>query len=162
MHVRPGKYTNVIQRDHFHLSCLRKLLNIMWQDKIPDAGVMKKAKTKSVHSLLKLAQLRWTDHAIILAEENFRKDSALKVAKRNATKTPLRIKDFNIPTALSPVNRLHRHRIEQSGIALSTEKLHSLKQREIVKQEEGAKKGKQVPTNHHQHQHSQSCNRQFR
>ena len=72
--------------------------------------------------------------------ENFRKESALKVAKRNATKTllkpHLRISIFH----LSPGNRLHR--IEESAVALSTNELHSLKQREYVQQTEN---GKQEP-----------------
>ena len=41
--------------NHFHLSCLRKLLKIRWQDNIPDTEVLKKAKMQSVHTLLKLA-----------------------------------------------------------------------------------------------------------
>ena len=44
--------------NHVHLSCLRKLLKIRWQDKIPDTEVLKKAKMQSVHTLLKLAQIR--------------------------------------------------------------------------------------------------------
>ena len=44
---------------HFHLSCLRKLLKIKWQDKIPDTEVLKKAGMQSMHTVLKLAQLRW-------------------------------------------------------------------------------------------------------
>ena len=44
--------------NHFHLSCLRKHLKIRWQDKIPDTEVLKNAKMQSVHTLLKLAQLR--------------------------------------------------------------------------------------------------------
>ena len=41
--------------NHFHLSCLRKLLKIRWQDEIPDTEVLKKANMQSVHTLLKLA-----------------------------------------------------------------------------------------------------------
>ena len=37
--------------NHFHLSCLRKLLKIRWQDKIPDTEVLKKAKMQNVHTL---------------------------------------------------------------------------------------------------------------
>ena len=48
--------------NHFHLNCLRKLLKIRWQDKIPASEVLKKANMQSVHTLLKLAQLRWTGH----------------------------------------------------------------------------------------------------
>ena len=48
--------------NQFHLSCLMKILKIRWQDKIPYTEVLKKAKMQSVHTLLKLAQLRWTGH----------------------------------------------------------------------------------------------------
>ena len=50
--------------NHFHLSCLRKLLKIKWQDKIPDTEVLTKAGMQSMHTVLKLAQLRWTGHVI--------------------------------------------------------------------------------------------------
>ena len=33
--------------NHFHLSCLRKLLKIRWQDKIPDTEVLEKAKMQT-------------------------------------------------------------------------------------------------------------------
>ena len=37
-------------------------MNIRWQDKIPDTEVLKTAKMQSVHTLLRLAQLRLTGH----------------------------------------------------------------------------------------------------
>ena len=43
---------------HFHLSCLRKLLKIKWQDKILDTEVLKKAGMQSMYTVYKLAQLR--------------------------------------------------------------------------------------------------------
>ena len=46
--------------NHFHTSCLRKLLKIKWQDSIRDTEVLKSAGMQSVHTLLKFAQLRWT------------------------------------------------------------------------------------------------------
>ena len=39
--------------NHFHTSCLRKLLKIKWQDRIPDTEVLKRAGMQSVHTLLK-------------------------------------------------------------------------------------------------------------
>ena len=57
----------------FHLSCLRKLLKIRWQDKIPDTEVLKKANMQSVHTLLKHAQLRWTGHVTIMPDERLLK-----------------------------------------------------------------------------------------
>ena len=44
--------------NHFHTSCLRKLLKIKWQDRIPDTEDLKRAGMQSLHTLLKLAQLR--------------------------------------------------------------------------------------------------------
>ena len=59
--------------NHFHLSCPRKLLKIRWQDKIPDTEVLKKAKMQSVHTLLKLVQLRWTGHVTRMPDERLPK-----------------------------------------------------------------------------------------
>ena len=36
--------------NHFHLNCLRKLLKIRWQDKIPDTEVLKGSGMQNVHS----------------------------------------------------------------------------------------------------------------
>ena len=81
-----------------------------------------------------------------------KKENTHKVAKRNATKTPiklcLRISIFQ----LSPGNRLLR--IKQSGVASSTKVPPNLKQRESVKLKGRVKKGKQEPRDHHQTRHS--------
>ena len=79
--------------------------------------------------------------------ENFKKESAHKVAKRNATKTPLKPRLRISIFQWSPGNRLLR--IEQSGVASSTKVPPNLKQRESVKL-----KGKQEPRHHQQTQHS--------
>ena len=71
------------------------------------------------------------------------KESAHKVAKRNATKTPLKPRLRISIFQLSPENRLLR--IEQSGVALSTKVPPNLKQRESVKLKGSVKKGKQEP-----------------
>ena len=59
--------------NHFLQSCPRKLLKIRWQDKIPDTEVLKKAKMQSVHTLLKLSQLRWTGHVTRMPDERLPK-----------------------------------------------------------------------------------------
>ena len=46
------------RRNHFRTSCLRKLLKIKWQDRIQDTEVLKRAGMQSIHTLLKLAQLK--------------------------------------------------------------------------------------------------------
>ena len=154
--------------NHFHLSCLRKLLKIRWQDKIPDTEVLKKAKMQSVHTLLKLAQLRWTGHVTRMPDERLPKKvlyGELQEGKRsqggqrNATKTPLKPRLRISIFQLIPGNRLLR--IEQSGVASSTKVPPNLKKRESVKLKGSVKKGKQDPKNHHQSQHSPNSHALF-
>ena len=59
--------------NHLHTSWLRKLLKIKWQDGIPDTEVLKQAGMQSVHTLLKLAQLRWTGHVTRMPDERLPK-----------------------------------------------------------------------------------------
>ena len=109
--------------NHFHTSCLRKLLKIKWQDRIPDTEVLKRAGMQSVHTLLKLAQLRWTGHVTrmpderlpkkILYGEQVGKHSHGGQKKRYKDTLKASLKDFNIPK--ESWNRLHR--IVQSGEA---------------------------------------------
>ena len=140
--------------NRFHLSCLRKLLKIGWKDKIPDTKVLKKAKMQSIHTLLKLAQLMLQECLMSgcqrkFSMENCRKESAHKVVKTNAKKTPLKPRLRISIFQLSPGNRLRR--IEQNGVASSTKKPHNLlNQRESVKLKGSVKKGKQEPRDHHQ------------
>ena len=95
--------------NHFHTSCLRKLLKIKWQDRIPDTEVPKRAGMQSIHTLLKLAQLRWTGHVTRMPDERLPKKilyGKLQVGKRShggqkkRYKDTLKasLKDFNIPT----------------------------------------------------------------
>ena len=91
--------------------------------------------------------------------ENCKKESAHKVAKRNATKTPLKPRLRISIFQLSPGNRLLR--IEQSGVASSTKVPPNLKKRESVKLKGSVKKGKQEPKNHHQSQHSPNSHALF-
>ena len=91
--------------------------------------------------------------------ENCKKESAHKVAKRNATKTPLKPRLRISIFQLIPGNRLLR--IEQSGVASSTKVPPNLKKRESVKLKGSVKKGKQEPKNHHQSQHSPNSHALF-
>ena len=95
--------------NHFLLSCLRKLLKIRWQDKIPDTEVLKKANMQSVHTLLKLAQLRWTGHVTRMPDERLpkkvlygelREGKCSQGGQKKRYKDTLKasLKDFNIPT----------------------------------------------------------------
>ena len=50
--------------NRFHMNCLRKLLKITWQDKIPDTEVLSRTELPSIHTLLKRAQIRWAGHLV--------------------------------------------------------------------------------------------------
>ena len=95
--------------NHYHTSCLRKLIKIKWQDRIPDTEVLKRVGMQSIHTLLKLAQLRWTGHVTRMPDEHLPKKilyGELKVGKRSHGGQKKRykdthkasLKDFNIPT----------------------------------------------------------------
>ena len=44
-------------------------MKIKWQERIPDTEGLKKAGMQSMHTALKLAQLRWTGHVIKMSDE---------------------------------------------------------------------------------------------
>ena len=48
--------------NHYHTTCLRKLLGIKWQDKIPDTEVLTRAGLPSIFTILMRTQLRWAGH----------------------------------------------------------------------------------------------------
>ena len=48
--------------NHFHTTCLRKLLNIKWQDRIPDTEVLAQADLPSIYTILMQSQLCWAGH----------------------------------------------------------------------------------------------------
>ena len=100
---------HVKRLNHFHTSCLIKLLKIKWQNRIPDTEVLKRAEMQSIHTLLKLAQLRWTDHVtripedclpkkILYGEIEMGKRSHGGQKKRYKDTLKASLKDFNIPT----------------------------------------------------------------
>ena len=95
--------------NHFHTSCLRKLLKIKWQDRIPDTEFLKRAGMQSIHTLVKLAHLRWTGHVTRMSDEHLPKKilyGELQAGKRSHKGQKKRykdtlkasLKDFNIPT----------------------------------------------------------------
>ena len=106
------KYQRHAKRlNHFHTSCHRKLLKRRLQDRIPDTEILKRAAMQSVHTLLKLAQLRWTGHVTRMPDERLPKKNLygeLQVEKRSHEGQKKRYKDtlkashkdFSIPTEL--------------------------------------------------------------
>ena len=120
--------------NHFHISCLRKLLKIKWQDRISDTEVLKRAWTQSVHTLLKLAQLRWTGHVTRMHEESLPKKflyGELEMGKPSHGGQKKRYKDTLKASLKGRGNKLHR--TEQSHEASSEEVLVNMRQKESAK-----------------------------
>ena len=97
------------QLNRFHLNCLRKLLHIKWQDKIPDTEVLQRAELPSVHTLLRKAQVRWAGHVVRMNDHRLPKRlmyGQLREGKRSVGGQRKRFKDtlkaslndFNIST----------------------------------------------------------------
>ena len=85
--------------NHFHMSCLSKLLKIKWQDMIPNTEVQKTAGMQSVHTLLKLARLRLTGHVIRMPDKRLQKNSIESHKKENA---PMVVRRSNTRTHSKP------------------------------------------------------------
>ena len=64
MEVKHGHPTfrHEAKLNSFHLRCLRRILGIPWQDRIPNTTVLEKAKCSSIHALLSQRCLRWLRH----------------------------------------------------------------------------------------------------
>nr|VZI20511.1 unnamed protein product [Spirometra erinaceieuropaei] len=50
--------------NHLHLSCLRRILRLKWQDRIPDTDVLERTGILSTYAILRQIQLRWSGHLV--------------------------------------------------------------------------------------------------
>ena len=56
------RYIRVLE--HFHLKCLRRIVNIKWQMHRPDTEVLEKALCPSLESMITTAQFRWAGNLV--------------------------------------------------------------------------------------------------
>nr|VZI29209.1 unnamed protein product [Spirometra erinaceieuropaei] len=67
-------YTKQTHRlNHFHLSCLRRILRLNWQDRIPDTEVLERTGILSIYTMLRQMQLRWSGHLVCMDDERLPK-----------------------------------------------------------------------------------------
>ncbi|BHF77659.1 hypothetical protein SprV_0602076800 [Sparganum proliferum] len=59
--------------NYFHLSCLRRILRLSWQDRIPDTDVLERTGILSIYTMLRQMQLRWNDHLVRMDDERLPK-----------------------------------------------------------------------------------------
>ena len=81
----------------FHLRCLRKILNIKWQDKVPNTEVLKKSHIHSIQTTLRERRLRWLGHIKRMDDHRLPKQvlyGELKEGSRSRGRPKLRFKDL--------------------------------------------------------------------
>ena len=88
----------------FHLRCLRKLLNIKWQDRVPNVEVLKKVGIPSMQALLGKRRLRWLGHVHRMDNSRIPRQilyGELAAGSRKRGRPQLRFKDACKATMLS-------------------------------------------------------------
>ena len=84
------------QLNHFHTTCLRRLMKIRWQDHIPNTEILAPANMPSMHTLLLKAQARWAGHVLRMNDQRIPKVllyGELAEGKRQVGRPKLRFKD---------------------------------------------------------------------
>ena len=97
--------------NHFHTICLRKVLNIRWQDKIPDTTILDRAGIPSIDTILMQAQIRWAGHLVRMPDHRLpkilfygeiqqgrRSQGGQKKRFKDSLKTSLKAFDINTDT----------------------------------------------------------------
>ena len=106
--MRPGLSIGDMRNNYqFHLQCLRSILNISWQDKIPNTEVLERAQLPSVVTTMRKAQTRRAGHVSRMSDSRIPKQllygelsqgarKAGEQRKRFKDSPKAYLKDFNI------------------------------------------------------------------
>ena len=81
----------------FHMRCLRRMLHITWQDKIPNNEVLTRCSCSTIHSVVAERTLRWAGHVQRMPEERLPKAifySELADGRRSIGRPKKRYKDY--------------------------------------------------------------------
>ena len=76
--------------------CLRRILNITWQDRVTNTSVLEKAQITSMYSLLKQRRMRWLGHIVRMESGRIPRDllyGELALGSRPKGRPKLRYKD---------------------------------------------------------------------
>lgn len=80
----------------FHMRCLKRILGITWQDKIPHSDILARAGIPSMFALLSQRRLRWLGHVRRMKDGRIPKDllyGQLATGTRRTGRPTLRFKD---------------------------------------------------------------------
>ena len=90
-------YARHLQRlESFHMRCLRQILHVKWQDKVPNTDILLRADSMSIRSRLMESQLRWSGHVARMPDYRLPKRvffGELNSGKRSRGRPCLRYKD---------------------------------------------------------------------
>nr|VZI45491.1 unnamed protein product [Spirometra erinaceieuropaei] len=104
--------------NHFHLSCLRRILRLKWQDRMPDTDVLERTGILSIYAILRQIQLRWSGHLVRMDDERLPKRlfyGEIATASRRQGGQIRRYKD----TLKSSLKRLKINTIDCEELALN-------------------------------------------
>lgn len=82
--------------DQFHLRCLRRIMDISWEDRVSNTGVLRRAKMDGIEAFIMKAQLRWVGHVVRMEDTRLPKMvffSELATGARNLGRPLKRFKD---------------------------------------------------------------------
>ncbi|XP_049764393.1 uncharacterized protein LOC126092712 [Schistocerca cancellata] len=82
--------------DKFHLRCLRSILRIKWEDRVPNTEILRRVKLAGIEALIIKHQLRWSGHIVRMDDSRLPKAvfySQLSCGKRRKGGQHLRYKD---------------------------------------------------------------------
>ena len=82
------------QLHQFHLRCLCSILNISWQDKIPDTEVLERAQLPSIITTMREAQTHWAGHASQMSDSRIPKQLLYGELNQGARKAGGQRKSF--------------------------------------------------------------------
>ena len=65
--------THIKRLDRFHLHCLRRIMNISWEDRVTNQEVLRRAGMPGTEAMIIQARLRWTGHVMRLDDSRLPK-----------------------------------------------------------------------------------------
>ncbi|BHF83351.1 hypothetical protein SprV_0802649300 [Sparganum proliferum] len=68
--------------NHFHLSRLRRILKVRWQDRIPDTDVLDRTGILIINAMLGQLQLRWSGDHLRMDDGRLPNDSSTEMPLR--------------------------------------------------------------------------------
>ena len=93
-------WTTHMRHEHrlnaFHFRCLRSILGLTWEDRVPNTEILQISKLPDMYTLLRARRLRWTGHVVRMTDDRLPKAilyGELKNATRPVGRPKLRFKD---------------------------------------------------------------------